>query len=152
MAALTDAFYIGGTKNGLLFGEALVIVNPALQKDFRFMIKNRGGMIAKGRLCGVMFLAALEHDDYLAWARHANKMADIVRAGMEKGGVKPLIATTTNQIFPIVTREQEKKLAEQVEFERWGDVDDTHVAIRFVTSWATTREDAQALAGLMEAL
>ena len=152
MAALTDAFYIGGTKNGLMFGEALVIVNPALQKDFRFMIKNRGGMIAKGRLCGVMFLAALEHDDYLAWARHANEMADIVRAGMEKGGVKPLIATTTNQIFPIVTREQEKKLAEQVEFERWGDVDDAHVAIRFVTSWATTREDAQALAGLMEAL
>lgn len=75
LAALADCFYIGGTKNGLLFGEAMVIVNPALQKDFRYMIKHNGGMIAKGRLGGVMFLAALEHDDYFAWAKHANEMA-----------------------------------------------------------------------------
>ena len=79
-------------------------------------------------------------------------MADIVRGAMRRAGIPSYQETATNQIFPIVTREQEKKLAEQVEFERWGDVDDTHVAIRFVTSWATTREDAQALAGLMEAL
>ena len=152
LAALTDCFYIGGTKNGLLFGEAMVIVNPALQKDFRYMIKNRGGMIAKGRLCGVMFLAALENDGYLAWARHANEMADIIRAGMERGGVKPLVATTTNQIFPIVTRAQERALAERVAFEHWSDVDEERVAIRLVTSWATARGDAQALAQLMEAL
>ncbi|MBQ4265192.1 MAG: threonine aldolase [Clostridia bacterium] len=152
MAALCDAFYIGGTKNGLLFGEALVIVNEKLQKDFRFMIKNRGGMIAKGRLCGVMFLAALENDDYFAWARHANAMADIIRAGMERGGVKQFIRTTTNQVFPVITREQENMLAEKIEFEHWGDVDDANVAIRFVTSWATTEEDAKALAGIMEAL
>jgi len=152
MANLCDAFYIGGTKNGLYFGEALVIVNPMLQKDFRFMIKNRGGMIAKGRLCGVMFLAALENDGYFEWARHANAMADIIRAGMEKGGVKQFITTTTNQVFPVVTREQEKMLAEKIEFEHWGDVDENHVAIRFVTSWATAKEDAQALAGIMEAL
>jgi len=152
MADLCDAFYIGGTKNGLLFGEALVIVNPALHKDFRFMIKNRGGMIAKGRLCGVMFMAALENDDYFAWARHANAMADIIREGMEKGGVKQFIRTTTNQVFPVITREQEKMLAEKIEFEHWGDVDENHVAIRFVTSWATSEEDARALAGIMEAL
>ena len=152
MAALTDAFYIGGTKNGLYFGEALVIVNPQLQKDFRYMIKNRGGMIAKGRLCGVMFLAALENDGYFEWARHANAMADIIRAGMEKAGVPQYIKTTTNQVFPVITREQEKMLEEKVEFEHWGDVDDDHVAIRFVTSWATTEEDARALAGVMEAL
>lgn len=152
MAELCDAFYIGGTKNGLLFGEALVIVNPALHKDFRFMIKNRGGMIAKGRLCGVMFMAALENDDYFAWARHANAMADIIRAGMEKGGIPQFIQTTTNQVFPVIAREQEKMLAEKIEFEHWGDVDDTHVAIRFVTSWATTEDDARALAGIMEEL
>jgi len=152
LAALTDAFYIGGTKNGLLFGEALVIGNEKLHKDFRFMIKNRGGMIAKGRLCGVMFLAALENDDYFAWAKHANAMADIIRAGMERGGVPQFIATTTNQVFPVITREQEKALCEKVEFEHWGDVDETHVAIRFVTSWATTQEDARALAAMMEAL
>ena len=152
MANLCDAFYIGGTKNGLYFGEALVIVNPMLQKDFRFMIKNRGGMIAKGRLCGVMFLAALENDGYFEWARHANAMADIIRAGMEKGGVRQFIPTTTNQVFPVITREQEKMLAEKIEFEHWGDVDENRVAIRFVTSWATAKEDAQALAGIMEAL
>ena len=152
MAALTDAFYIGGTKNGLYFGEALVIVNPALQKNFRFMIKNRGGMIAKGRLCGVMFLAALENDDYFAWARHANAMADIIREGMARAGIAQFIKTTTNQVFPVITREQEKALAEKVEFEHWGDVDDTHVAIRFVTSWATKEEDVRALCAELEAL
>ena len=152
MAALTDAFYIGGTKNGLYFGEALVIVNPALQKNFRFMIKNRGGMIAKGRLCGVMFLAALENDDYFAWARHANAMADIIREGMERAGIAQFIKTTTNQVFPVITREQEKALAEKVEFEHWGDVDDTHAAIRFVTSWATKEEDVRALCAELEAL
>jgi len=152
MADLCDAFYIGGTKNGLMFGEALVIVNPALHKDFRFMIKNRGGMIAKGRLCGVMFTAAFENDDYFAWARHANAMADIVRVGMEKGGVPQFIKTTTNQVFPVITRTQETMLAEKIEFEHWGDVDEDHVAIRFVTSWATSEEDARALADIMEAL
>ena len=152
MADLCDAFYIGGTKNGLLFGEALVLVNEKLHKDFRFMIKNRGGMIAKGRLCGVMFLAAMENDGYFEWARHANAMADIIRTGMDRGGVKQFIPTTTNQVFPVITREQEEQLAQKIEFEHWGDVDDTHVAIRFVTSWATTEDDARALASIMEAL
>lgn len=145
MAQLLDCFYIGGTKNGLLFGEAMVIVNPALQKDFRFMIKNRGGMIAKGRLCGVMFLAALENDDYLAWAKHANAMADMIREGMVKHNVPFFQMTTTNQVFPVVTKAQEKALAENFEFEHWGDVDDEHAAIRFVTSWATQEEDVRAL-------
>ena len=145
MANLLDCFYIGGTKNGLLFGEAMVIVNPALQKDFRFMIKNRGGMIAKGRLCGVMFLSALENDDYLVWARHANAMADLIREGMVKHGVPFFQMTTTNQVFPVVTKAQEKALAENFEFEHWGDVDDEHAAIRFVTSWATAEEDVHAL-------
>ncbi len=152
LANLADCFYIGGTKNGLLFGEAMVIVNPALQKDFRYMIKNRGGMMAKGRLCGVMFLAALEHDDYFAWARHANAMADIIRAGMERGGVPFFQRTTTNQVFPIVTLEQEKALAERFAFERWGLLDGGRVAIRFVTSWATTEADAAALAAALEAM
>ena len=152
LASVADCFYIGGTKNGLYLGEAMVIVNPALQQDFRYMIKNRGGMLAKGRLCGVMFLAALEHDDYFAWARHANAMADIIREGVERGGARFFQRTTTNQVFLTVDRAQERALAERFAFERWGDVDAEHVAIRFVTSWATTREDAQALAGLMEAL
>ena len=152
LAALADAFYIGGTKNGLYFGEAMVIVNPALQPDFRYMITNRGGMLAKGRLCGVMFLAALENGDYFEWARHANAMADIIRAGITRAGIPFFQKTTTNQVFPIVKRAQEQALAEQVAFERWAEVDDDHVAIRFVTSWATDEADARRLAALMEAL
>ena len=152
LADLADCFYIGGTKNGLYFGEAMVIVNPALQKDFRFMIKNRGGMIAKGRLCGVMFLAALENDGYFEWAKHANACADIIRAGMVRHGVPFFQMTTTNQVFPVVTKEQEKALAERFAFEHWGDVDEDHSAIRFVTSWATKKEDAQALADALGAL
>ena len=152
LADLADAFYIGGTKNGLLFGEAMVIVNPALQRDFRYMIKNRGGMMAKGRLCGLMFLTALEHDAYFAWARHANAMADVIRAGMERGGVPFFQRTTTNQVFAIVTPEQEKALAARFAFERWGLLGDGRMAIRFVTSWATSEDDATALAAALEAL
>lgn len=152
LASLADCFYIGGTKNGLLFGEAMVIVNPLLQKDFRYMMKNRGGMIAKGRICGVMFLAAFEHDDYFDWARHANAMADVIRAGMERGGVPYFSRTTTNQVFPVLTREQEKALAQRFAFEHWADLEDGRVAVRFVTSWATQEADARMLADALSAL
>lgn len=152
LAALADCFYIGGTKNGLLFGEAMVIVNPALQRDFRYMIKNRGGMMAKGRICSLMFLAALEHDDYFTWARHANAMADIVRAGMARGGIEAYQKTSTNQVFPILTRMQRDALAERFAFEQWAELGDGRVAVRFVTSWATTEEDARLLADALEAL
>lgn len=152
LAALADCFYIGGTKNGLLFGEALVIVNPALQPGFRHMIKHGGGMMAKGRLCGVMFLTAFERDDYFAWARHANAMADIIRSGMERGGVAYFQRTQTNQVFPILTREQEQALARRFAFERWAELPDGRVAVRFVTSWATAEADARALADALQGL
>ena len=152
MAALCDAFTIGGTKNGLLLGEAMVIAKPELQRDFRFMIKNRGGMLAKGRLCGVMFLAALQNDDYFAWARHANAMADVIRSAMARAGIEDFQPTKTNQVFAVVTRAQERELSEGFAFERWGEVGEDLVAIRFVTSWATTSEDAQRLADALEAL
>lgn len=152
LAALADCFYIGGTKNGLLFGEAMVIVNPALQTNFRYMIKHNGGMMAKGRLCGVMFLAAMENDDYFAWARHANAMADIVRTGMEKGGVPFCQRTTTNQIFAILTPEQNETLEKDFSYEIWEKLEDGKVVVRFVTSWATSEEDARKLADALEAL
>ncbi len=152
MAALCDAFTIGGTKNGLLFGEAMVIANPALQADFRYMVKNRGGMLAKGRLCGVMFLAALEEDAYLDWARHANAMADVIRDGMARAGVEAYQTTKTNQVFAVLTRAQEERLARDFAFERWADLGDGRVAVRFVTSWATEPEDARRLAGALGAL
>ncbi len=152
LANLADCFYIGGTKNGLLFGEAMVIVNPTLQKDFRFMIKNRGGMMAKGRLCGLMFLTALQNDDYFAWAKHANAMADIIREGMARGGVEAFQRTTTNQVFPILTRAQEAALCKRFAFEHWEDLPDGRAAVRFVTSWATDEADARTLADALAEL
>ncbi len=152
LGELADAFYIGGTKNGLLFGEAMVICNPALQPHFRYMIKNRGGMMAKGRLCGVMFLAAFEDDAYFAWAAHANAMADIIREGMARAGVAQYMATTSNQVFPVLTTAQRDALAERFAFERWADLPDGNCVVRFVTSWATAEADARALADALEAM
>ena len=152
LASVADCFYIGGTKNGLLFGEAMVIVNPALQKDFRYMIKNRGGMMAKGRLCGLMFLTAFEHDDYFAWAAHANAMADVLRAAIDRRGLPYLQETTTNQLFPILTPEQDAELSARFDYERWGVLPDGRVAVRFVTSWATTEDEARVLADAIGAL
>ena len=152
LGEIADAFYIGGTKNGLLFGEAMVICNPALQPHFRYMIKNRGGMMAKGRLCGVMFLTAFENDDYFKWAAHANAMSDVIREAMEKAGIAQYVKTTGNQVFPVVTKAQRDRLAEDFAFERWEDIDEETCVIRFVTSWATTQEDVKQLADALEAL
>ncbi|MBR5288767.1 MAG: threonine aldolase [Clostridia bacterium] len=152
LGELADAFYIGGTKNGLLFGEAMVVCNPALQPHFRYMIKNRGGMMAKGRLCGVMFLTAFENDDYFAWAAHANAMADIIREAMAAAGIAQFVRTTGNQVFPVLTKAQRDRLAEEFAFERWEDLDEEMCVIRFVTSWATAVEDVRRLAGALEAL
>ena len=152
LAAHCDVFYAGGTKMGALFGEAVVITNKTLNQDFRYMIKHNGGMIAKGRLGGVMFLAALEHDDYFAWARHANEMADIIRAGMERAGIPFFQRTTTNQIFAVLTEKQNAALALDFAYERWATLDDGRVAVRFVTSWATTAEDCRKLVSALEAM
>ena len=152
LGALADAFYIGGTKNGLLFGEAMVVCNPALQPHFRYMIKNRGGMMAKGRLCGVMFLTAFENDNYFAWAAHANAMADVIREAMEKAGIPQFVKTTGNQVFPVITKAQRDQLAQVFAFERWEDLDEEKCVIRFVTSWATALEDVRKLADALEAL
>jgi len=152
LGEIADAFYIGGTKNGLLFGEAMVVCNPALQPHFRYMIKNRGGMMAKGRLCGVMFLTAFENDDYFRWAAHANAMADVIREAMARAGIAQFVKTTGNQVFPVITRAQRDALAEDFAFERWEELDGENCVIRFVTSWATAHEDVDKLAAALEAL
>ncbi len=149
MAALTDAFYIGGTKNGAMMGEALVISNTALQEDFRYIIKQRGGMLAKGRLLGVQFLELLKDGLYFELADHANKMAHKVQAGMVAKGYEFSGNSPTNQIFPIVKNEQLDALAEKVSFEVWGKHDDEHTIIRFVTSWGTTDAEVEELLGIL---
>jgi threonine aldolase len=149
MAKLTDAFYIGGTKNGAMMGEALVISNPALQEDFRYIIKQRGGMLAKGRLLGVQFLELLKDGLYFELADHANKMAHKVQAGMVAKGYEFSGNSPTNQIFRILKNEQVAELAEKVSFEVWGKHDDEHTIIRFVTSWGTTEAEVEELLNIL---
>ena len=152
LGKVCECFYIGGTKNGLLFGEAMVIVNPALQPHFRHMIKNRGGMMAKGRLCGVMFLAAFENDDYFAWARHANEMADMIRASVARSSVEFFQENVGNQVFLILTPEQNADFEKRFAYERWGELPDGRIAVRFVTSWATDAADVKVLCDAIEAI
>lgn len=145
LANYTDAFYIGGTKNGALFGEALVIVNPILQEDFRYMIKRQGGMLAKGRLLGLQFLTLFSDDLFFKAARHANQAAARIRNAFIEKQVPFLAQSPTNQLFPIVTKEQREQLANQFIFEKTKDLEDGRIAIRFVTSFATKEEDVEAL-------
>lgn len=136
LAALTDAFYIGGTKNGVLFGEALVMRAP--NEHFRWHMKQRGAVLAKGRLLGVQFQALLEDGLYLDLARHANEMAFRLRDGVAALGYPFPVASPSNQQFPVLPNSVVKALLDKgYEFEIDRAVDADHTCVRFVTSWAT---------------
>lgn len=137
---LCDAFYIGGTKNGMLFGEALVIVNETLKADFRFFIKQRGGMLAKGRLLGIQFEEQFRDNLYLELGLHANAMAQRLQAGLEAKGYPLLQRSPTNQVFPILTAKQHEFFSSIALFETWSTLPDGRKVIRLVTSWATKQE------------
>ena len=145
IAALADVFYIGGTKQGALFGEAVVIVNKNLQKDFRYHIKQNGGMLAKGRLLGIQFEALLADDLYFRLARHADEQALRIRRAFEAKGFSFLIDSPTNQQFPILDKSSIAILSNEFEFSRWEILDDEHTAVRFCTSWATPDSSVDAL-------
>lgn len=140
LCSLCDVFYIGGTKNGTLFGEALVIVNEELKKDFRYMIKQRGGLLAKGRLLGIQFLGIFENENFEKAAKHANNMAGKLQNAFIQKKIPLFISTTTNQIFPILTNIQMDILSKKYAFQIWEKLDNEHTAVRFVTSWATKEE------------
>ena len=140
-----DAFYIGGTKNGLLFGETLVLVNDALKPHFRNALKQRGGMLAKGRLLGVQFQAFFENDLWLELARHADRTARQLERAFEKKGYGFYAAPCTNQLFPILPDRKIEELRSGFDFELNAKTCETHTAVRFVTSWATTLEAIEAL-------
>lgn len=137
LAALVDMFYLGGTKNGALLGEALVIPNPALQADVRFHLKQRGALLAKGRVLGAQFAALLEDGLYLQLARHANAMAARLADGLRAAGVAFLGEPVTNQVFPILPDATIDHLRARFAFHVWTRVDADRSAIRLVTSWAT---------------
>jgi threonine aldolase len=145
LARLTDAFYIGGTKNGMLFGEAIVILNDRLKEDFRYLIKQKGGLLAKGRLLGVQFKATFENDLYFKMGTHANRMATLLRDGIRDLGYGFLVDSPTNQLFPVFPNSLVDKLYEVCSFEEEGPVDGDHRSIRFVTSWATPEADVHRL-------
>lgn len=145
IARLCDVFYIGGTKVGALFGEAVVITDAALAKDFRYLMKQRGGMLAKGRLLGIQFDALFEDGLYFEIAKRANSMADQIRRTIQSLGYRFLVPGRTNQIFPILPDTLLESLAHRFSFSEQVRVDDTHRAVRFCTSWATTQENTDAL-------
>ena len=142
---LCDAFYIGGTKNGLLFGEALVIVNDTLKPYFRNCIKQRGAMLAKGRLLGVQFLAFFKNDLWLELARHADRAADRLACALREKGYEFYAEPCTNQLFPIFTQEKLAALKTDFAFELNAPLDGGRQAVRFVTSWATADKALDAL-------
>lgn len=140
VAELTDIFYLGGTKNGALIGEAIVINNRELQQDFAFNIKQKGALLAKGRLLGIQFLELMKNDLYFDLAKHANQQAMKIKHAMKERGVRFLSDTYTNQIFPILSHGLIEKLSEKFEFYVWKKIDDESSAIRLITSWNTGNE------------
>ena len=144
LARLCDAFYIGGTKVGALFGEALVLTHPGLQEDFRYLIKQRGGMLAKGRLLGIQFETLFEDGLYYRISTHALKMADILRDALTEAGFAMQVDSPTNQLFPIVPDTLLEKIREKYAVTYMNRVDEDHSCIRLCTSWATKEEDVRA--------
>jgi len=136
IAALCDAFYIGGTKNGALFGEALVLTNDAFKDDFRFLIKQRGAMLAKGAAIGLQFEALLKDGLYDKLASHSVNMAMKLADGIKAAGYGFLYPPQTNLIIPVLPKATASKLRESYGFHDWEDRGDM-LAIRLVTSWAT---------------
>ena len=136
LAALTDVFTIGGTKNGTLFGETVIMTVPCAH--FRWHMKQRGGMLAKGRLLGVQFLTILKDNLYFDIARHANEMAFRLRDGFLALGYQFPVPSPSNQQFPVMkVRTAEKLAAMGFEFQAERPIDEEHTMYRFVTSWAT---------------
>lgn len=152
LARLCDVFYIGGTKVGALFGEAVVICHPALQEDFRYLIKQHGGMLAKGRLLGVQFGVLMDNDLYEQIAARADRLADRLRAALHALDVPFLVESTTNQLFPILPDTVLEELAKTYVFSEQERVDEAHRAVRFCTSWATRPENVEQLCADLQRL
>jgi len=140
LSRLVDVFYIGGTKNGALIGEAIIINNPALQGDFRYHLKQRGALLAKGRLLGIQFVGLFTDGLYFELARHANALAGQLARSLAAQGFHFLTPPATNQIFPILPDALIARLQREYGFYVWSKADAGHSAIRLVTSWATPAE------------
>lgn len=157
-AKYSDVFYIGGTKLGALMGEAVVITNSELKIDFRYLIKQKGALLAKGRLLGIQFETLFQPDNseygnlYMKGAANAIKMADKIRASVEKKEIPYSVKNNTNQIFLIMENEHLDKLRENFELSLQSKYDETRSVVRICTCWATQEEAVDELCAAIEAL
>ncbi len=149
IARLCDVFYIGGTKVGALFGEAVVARDPARLPHFFPLVKQHGALLAKGRLLGVQFAALFTDGLYTRIARHADLMAMRIRQIFEQRGYAAAIDSPTNQQFFVIPNDVMDRLLPHVSFELWGPRGESETTVRFVTSWATSQADVDALAQLI---
>ncbi len=140
IAELTDVFYIGGTKNGGLLGEAIVVNSPNILNDFDFHLKQNGALLAKGRVLGAQFLRFFENELYFDLAKKANFQAQKIRKFLESKGISFLSDSSTNQLFPVLENRVIEKLSEDFEFYVWEKTNETSSAIRLITSWRTHDE------------
>jgi len=152
LAQLCDVFYIGGTKQGALFGEAVVINNEGLKKDFRYHIKMNGGMLAKGRLLGIQFEELMQKGLYLKYARHADELAELIRKALTAKGYPVAVPSPTNQQFFTLPNDHLEKLSRDVLVSIWEKPDSEHTTVRFCTSWATKAENVNLLIKRIENL
>lgn len=149
IARLADVFYIGGTKVGALFGEAVVVTNPKLLPHFFPLIKQHGALLAKGRLLGVQFEALFSNGLYERIGREATALALRLREGFEQKGYRAVVPSPTNQQFFLLPNEVIDRIKPHAGFEYWGPRGKSESTVRFVTSWSTSDEDVTQLLALL---
>ncbi|MCI8854534.1 MAG: aminotransferase class V-fold PLP-dependent enzyme [Lachnospiraceae bacterium] len=145
IARCCDAFYIGGTKVGALCGEAVVFPKGNMPPHFLTLVKQRGALLAKGRLLGIQFDTLFTDELYLTISRHAIEMAELLKEVLREKGIAFFLESPTNQQFVILENGRMEELKKQAAFSFWEKLDETHTIVRFVTSWATRREDIEKL-------
>ena len=149
IARCCDVFYIGGTKVGALFGEAVVFTKKNMPKYFMTMVKQQGGLLAKGWLLGLQFDTLFTDNLYGRISKHAIDMAELLKKEFQKKGYEFFIESPTNQQFIILENHRMERLREQVSFSFWEKYDENRTVVRFATSWATKKEDVEALCGMI---
>lgn len=149
VAEYCDVFYIGGTKNGALCGEAVVFTRENMPLHFMTMVKQRGALLAKGRLLGIQFDALFTDDLYEKISRNAIVTADRLKQIFQQKGYEFYMDSPTNQIFIILENSKMKELKKEAVFSFWEKKDENHTVVRFATSWATRMEDVEKLAVLL---
>ena len=149
LAALCDAFYIGGTKCGALFGEAVVIPDPQRIPAFFTLVKQHGALLAKGRLLGIQFDTLFTDDLYMEIGKTAIEAAGRIQAALVRKGYRLWQESPTNQLFIIMENSKLEEFGRKVEYSFWEKYDDSHTVIRLVTDWGTTPEETEALISIL---